>query len=287
MVLEDEASVASAKASVHQAEVNLSHCSIYAPTDGVIISRNVDEGQTVAAQMSAPSLYLLGTDLRRLQLIGDVDESDVGRLRPGQQVTFTVDAYPGTQFGGGVTNVRLNSTTTNNVVTYQVVIAVANPDLRLLPGMTGSLTIKISSAPDVVRVPNAALRFRPTSEMFKAFGQPVPAPKSLSARAAGAADGTAPQSSDRSGDSPSSNNQPASRARPTAGRARGDIDEFFEPVQPRRAAAEVWKVENGRLVGVPIVAGRSDGRWTELISGDLHAGDELVTAVIPRAAARK
>jgi HlyD family secretion protein len=273
MILEDQASVDSAKSAVHQAELNLSHCSIYAPTNGVVISRNVDEGQTVVAQVSAPSLYLLGTDLRQLQLIGDVDESDVGRLRPGQRVSFTVDAYPGTRFPGEVTNVRLNSTTTNGVVTYQVVVTVANPDLRLLPGMTATLTIAISGVSTVVRVPNAALRFRPTAEMFKALGQAVP--DTLPYRTSATTPG------DRSSSTPAG---PASTARTIAGTRASEIDDLFEPVLPRKVSGEVWRLESGKMVRIPVEAGRSDGTWSELLSGDLQPGDNLVTGVF---AARK
>jgi HlyD family secretion protein len=276
MILEDQASVDSAKSAVHQAELNLSHCSIYAPTDGVVISRNVDEGQTVVAQVSAPSLYLLGTDLRQLQLIGDVDESDVGRLRPGQRVSFTVDAYPGTRFAGEVTNVRLNSTTTNGVVTYQVVVTTPNPELRLLPGMTATLTIQISGISTVVRVPNAALRFRPTAETFKALGQPVPDTIPNRANAA------------RSGDRSSSTaSPPASTARTIANTHADEIDELFEPVLPRKVSGEVWRLEKGKLVRIPVEAGRSDGTWSELLSGDLHPGDDLVTSVMQLFDARK
>jgi len=276
MILEDQASVDTAKSTVHQAELNLSHCSIYAPTDGVVISRNVDEGQTVVAQVSAPSLYLLGTDLRQLQLIGDVDESDLGRLRPRQRVSFTVDAYPGSRFTGEVTNVRLNSTTTNGVVTYQVVVTAANPDLRLLPGMTATLTIEISGVSTVVRVPNAALRFRPTAETFKALGLAVP--DTISNRA------TVPTSGERSS---SAATRPASTARTITSTHADAIDELFEPVRPRKTSGEVWRLERGKLVRIPVEAGRSDGTWSELLSGDLHPGDDLVTSVMNLVNARK
>ena len=129
--------------SLQQAIVNLEHTVITAPIDGLVISRNVDEGQTVAASMNAPTLFVLAADLTKMQVVASLDESDVGRIRPGQNVTFRVDAYPTDVFTGSVTQVRLQPQTVQNVVTYSTVIDVPNPQLKLKPGMTANVNVEI------------------------------------------------------------------------------------------------------------------------------------------------
>ena len=169
-----EAGVTQSQASLRQNQVNLAHTVIESPIDGLVISRNVDVGQTVAASMSAPTLFVLAADLTKMQVLASLDESDVGRIRPGQAVRFRVDAYPTDEFMGSVTQVRLQPTTVQNVVTYQTVIDVPNPELKLKPGMTANVNIEIARRSNVLRVPNAALRFRPTAEIFAALGQTPP-----------------------------------------------------------------------------------------------------------------
>ena len=169
-----QAGVTQSQASLRQNQVNLEHTVIQAPIDGLVISRNVDVGQTVAASMSAPTLFLLAADLTKMQVVASLDESDVGRIRPGQPVRFRVDAYPSEEFGGTVTQVRLQPQTVQNVVTYSTVIDVPNPDLKLKPGMTANVNIEIARRGNVLRVPNTALRFRPTGEIFAALGQTPP-----------------------------------------------------------------------------------------------------------------
>ena len=169
-----QAGVTQSQASLRQNEVNLQHTVIASPIDGLVISRNVDVGQTVAASMSAPTLFVLAADLTKMQVLASLDESDVGRIRPGQTVRFRVDAFPTEEFLGAVTQVRLQPTTVQNVVTYQTVIDVPNPDLKLKPGMTANVNIEIARRNNVLRVPNTALRFRPTTEIFQAFGQTAP-----------------------------------------------------------------------------------------------------------------
>jgi HlyD family secretion protein len=178
-----EAAVTQAQASLKQNEVNQQHTVIEAPIDGLVIARNVDVGQTVAASMSAPTLFLLAADLTKMQVIASLDESDVGRIRPQQLAHFKVDAYPNEDFIGTVTQVRLQPQTVQNVVTYSTVIDVPNPELKLKPGMTANVNIEIARRNNVLRVPNAALRFRPTNEMFTALGQtPPPAPTGFGGR---------------------------------------------------------------------------------------------------------
>jgi HlyD family secretion protein len=155
-----QAQVVQAQASLHQSEVNLAHTIIAAPIDGVVISRNVDVGQTVAASMQAPTLFVIARDLREMQVEARIAESDIGRVRTGQPVTFRVDAYPAGVFAGTVSQVRLQPVIEQNVVSYVTVIDVPNADLRLKPGMTANVTVEIARASNVLRVPNQAMRVR-------------------------------------------------------------------------------------------------------------------------------
>jgi HlyD family secretion protein len=156
-----EAIVAQRQAQLRQAQVELAHTVIRSPVDGVVISRNVDVGQTVAASLQAPVLFTIAQDLRQMEVNIAVDEADVGRVRPGQKVRFTVDAYPGERFNAQVTQIRKAPQTVNNVVTYSVIATAANPDGRLLPGMTANARILTDERENVLKVPNEALRFRP------------------------------------------------------------------------------------------------------------------------------
>ena len=171
-----QAQMTQSEASLNQANVNLEHTIITAPIDGIVISRRVDVGQTVAASMQAPILFLLAADLAKMKVNANIDESDVGRIRPGQVVTFRVDAYPTEEFEGLVSQVRLEPIVVENVVTYATQIDVPNPELKLKPGMTATVTLEIARRDHVVRIPNAALRFRPTDDMFAALNLPVPEP---------------------------------------------------------------------------------------------------------------
>jgi HlyD family secretion protein len=160
-VSQAQAQAAQAKAAVDLAQVNLAHTVIEAPIDGVVVARNVDVGQTVAASLQAPTVFLIANDLTRMQVLANIDEADVGQLKPGSKVSFTVDAYPADTFRGAVSQVRLAPTTVQNVVTYTAVIDVANPDLKLKPGMTANVNVSVAESDNVLAVPNAALRFRP------------------------------------------------------------------------------------------------------------------------------
>jgi HlyD family secretion protein len=169
-----EASLTQSKAALNQAQVNLGYTVITSPIDGIVISRNVDPGQTVASSMNAPTLYIIAADLTKMQVVANIDESDVGRMRPGQHVTFRVDAYPTETFTGAVEQVRLQPTVVQNVVVYSTVIAVPNEQYKLKPGMTANVNIEIARRDNVLRVPAAATRFRPTEAMFQVLNQPVP-----------------------------------------------------------------------------------------------------------------
>lgn len=170
----NEAAVTQAEASLSQNQVNLDNTVIRAPIDGIVISRLVDVGQTVAASLQAPELFVIAADLTKMRVIANIDESDVGRIRPHQRVTFTVDAYPGEEFEGTVSQIRLEPVLTQNVVTYATVVDAPNPELRLKPGMTATIALEIARRENILRIPNSALRFRPTPEMFAVLDQPVP-----------------------------------------------------------------------------------------------------------------
>src|SRR6476469_2998971 len=169
-----QSQIVQAEAAVNKAKVDLDHTVITAPIDGIVIKRSVDKGQTVAASMSAPELFIIAADLTQMQVNANIDESEVGRMRPGQAVTFRVDAYPTETFHGSVKQVRLNPTTVQNVVTYSTVIDVPNPELKLKPGMTANVNIEVARRDSVLRVPNAAIRFRPTKDIFDALNQAMP-----------------------------------------------------------------------------------------------------------------
>lgn len=157
-------SVASSREMVQKAQTNLNYAIITSPIDGVVISKSVEEGQTVAASYATPELFTIAKDLKDMQVVADVDEADIGDVKEGERVSFTVDAYPNDTFEGVVKQVRLEATTTNNVVTYEVVISAPNADLKLKPGLTANVTIFTKEQPNVLSVPNKALRFTPTKE---------------------------------------------------------------------------------------------------------------------------
>jgi len=169
-VRSSEASVAQSKASLNQARVNLEHTVITSPIDGIVVSRAVDTGQTVAASMQAPTLFVLAADLAHMRVNASIDESDVGQVEPGQSVSFRVEAYPNESFAGRVAQVRLQAVVSQNVVTYAAVIDVENAGLKLKPGMTATVTVEVARRNDALIVPAAALRFKPTSAMLATLG---------------------------------------------------------------------------------------------------------------------
>jgi HlyD family secretion protein len=235
------ASEQSARAGLDRAETNLRYATILSPIDGVVISRSVDVGQTVAASLSAPTLFTIANDLTRMQLEAAVDEADIGTIRDGQPATFTVDSYPDLGFTGTVDQVRLQPETIQNVVTYTVVILVDNPELKLLPGMTANVTILVDQAENVWRVPNAALRFRPA-------GGGVGGGRSETAGAHGGPGG-APAMTGMSG---------------------GDRE------QHRGSFGKVFLLKGGIPRPVRLRTGITDGSFTAAYSDSLHEGDFLV-----------
>jgi HlyD family secretion protein len=233
--------VAQAKAQLHQAEVNLAYTTIVSPTDGTVISRSVDVGQTVAASLQAPTLFTIAQDLTKMQVDTNVAEADVGKLRPQMAATFTVDAYPNERFKGVVRQIRNAPQNVQNVVTYDAVIDVDNTALKLKPGMTANVTFVYAEKDDVLKVPNAALRFRPPPELL---APPTPP-----------ASGT------------------ASAAVPPAKHGRRGA-----PLESDQR--QVWVLRGERPSSVTIKVGVSDGTVSEVVDGDLKEGDPVVTDVL-------
>jgi HlyD family secretion protein len=248
-----EAQITQAQASLNQNQVNLEHTVIEAPIDGLVISRNVDVGQTVAASMQAPTLFVLAADLTKMQVVANLDESDVGRIRPGQVVTFRVDAYPNEMFRGSVSQVRLNPIVQQNVVTYATVIDVPNNELKLKPGMTANVNVEIARSSNVLRVPNAALRFRPTNEMYAAIGQTPPDQGQLRADGGGRRGG--------SGNQPSADALAA--AQKTDSSAKPDKNATSEkPASDKSADAQSGRRGTGAPSADATTPARGDEGWT-------------------------
>jgi HlyD family secretion protein len=267
-----EGTVAQARAALHQAEVNLAYTRIVSPTNGVVISRNVDVGQTVAASLQAPTLFVIAEDLAKMQVDTSVAEADVGRLRGGMSASFTVDAFPGDVFRGAVRQVRNAPQTVQNVVTYDAVVDVDNPDQKLKPGMTATVTFVYAEKDDVLRVPNAALRFRPPPG-FGGDRKGSAGPRGASGLT-GRADAAEPAGP---GGEAARGGAEGARAGGEAGPAGGA--EAGRRPQGESQGRMVWVVRDERATAVRIRLGISDGTVTEVVSGDLREGDAVVTDV--------
>ena len=234
--------------------MNLTLTDIVSPTDGIVLSRNVDVGQTVAASLEAPGLFIIAEDLRKMQVDTSVAEADVSKLREGMQATFTVDAFPGQPFKGSVRQIRNAATTVQNVVTYDAVIDVDNSDLKLRPGMTANVTFVFANKDDVLRVTNAALRFRPSAELVSALKLEVPHGRRSGSE--GASSGAAAPGSARAG-----------------GSGKGD------EAPDRRT---VWVLRNDVPSPVRLKTGTTDGSKTEVVEGPLQPGDLVISdATLP------
>ena len=257
-----QAQVKSAQVTLERAKQNLSYTNIYAPINGVVVERNVDVGQTVAASFSAPQLFLIAQDLSQMQIIAAVDESDISSIKKGQEVKFTVQSYPNRTFTGAVDQVRLQSKTTDNVVSYSVVVAVQNPDGQLLPGMTATVEFVTGSAKDVLTVPNAALRFRPTEEELALAGLPANAGQDTSRRRPGAGGSTGaarrPQGGGQGGQGAFGGG--------AGGQGGGQGGQARQ--RPRSGGFGTIWTENaaGKLEPVRVRTGLSDGQRTQVMS---------------------
>lgn len=283
-----KANLTSAQISLDKAQQNLAYTNIYAPIDGVVVSRDVDVGQTVAASLSAPQLFLVATDLSRMQILATVDESDIGMIKEGQPVAFTVQAYPNENFTGTVEQVRLQSTLQDNVVNYTAVVSVQNPEGKLLPGMTATVAFQTGAAEDVLTVPNAALRFRPTPDML-ADGRVADVATDPAQRGAVAGGDQAPAREVEGADSASTERRAASgergappngtmrggAGRAGSGFARGGANGGMEG--GARDVATLWTVNGaGQLVPHRVRTGLSDGQHTQVQGSELEAGMQVV-----------
>jgi HlyD family secretion protein len=267
--------LAQAKAQLSQAKVNLDMTRIVSPTDGTVISRSVDVGQTVAASLSAPTLFTIAQDLRKMQVDTSVAEADVGKLSAGMPASFTVDAFPGERFKGSVRQIRNAPQTVQNVVTYDAVIDVDNGDLKLRPGMTANITFVSAEKDDVLRVPNAATRYKPTPDIFTALGLPVPkGVKDPADRSRGGGSGSGPGpggGAHSGGGGPPGGGGPGAGSAAGGWRARGG-GKGDGPTDKRT----VWVLRSGQPQQIQLRIGLSDGSTTEVVEGDLHEGDQVI-----------
>ena len=238
-----QANVKSAQIALDRVRQNLAYTNIHAPIDGVVIERNVDVGQTVAASLQAPQLFLIANDLSQMQILASVDESDIGKIKDGQSVTFTVQSYADRSFTGTVRQVRLQSAAVNNVVSYTAVIGVPNADGTLLPGMTATVKFVTGTADDALTVPNAALRFTPSGQAAtQALAQADSARRARGATSNGSA--------------------PAPRA-PRPG--------------PARTFGTLWSVDaSGKLVATRVRAGLTDGQRTQVMGPNVTDGMKVI-----------
>jgi HlyD family secretion protein len=246
-----ESSVGQAAANLENSEANLAYTQIRSPVDGIVIDRKIDPGQTLAAQFQTPELFVVAPDMReRMHVFASVDEADIGMIREAKRlkhpVRFTVDAYPDDLFDGEIHQIRSSSTTTQNVVTYPVVVVASNLELKLLPGMTASLSFQVGTSHGVLRIPNAALRFFPQREQVR------PEDRKL-------LDGA--EEAQAEGDLQSTKQSATEKAE----------------IARDRNHRHVWVIDGDFLRAVEVTTGLSDHRFTELISGELVDGQKLVT----------
>jgi HlyD family secretion protein len=250
----NKAQVNQAEAALNQSSVDFNNTVIRSPVDGIVVSRNVDVGQTVAASLQAPVLFLIANDLSKMQVDTNVSEGDVGNVWVGQDVTFAVDAYPSRRFKGTVQQVRNAAIMVQNVVTYDAVVGVDNKELLLKPGMTANVEFLVSRKEDVLKIPNAALRFRPLSER-----QPP-----AQVAAAGQAGGPGPEAgggAGRRGGSPNAGQGSRNR--------EGGVNR----------QGTVYTIRDQKAIPVRVRLGISDGSYSEVVAGDLKAGDQIILSM--------
>lgn len=288
------ASFTSAQVNLERARQNLAYTEIYSPIDGIVVERNVEPGQTVAASMSAPQLFLIANDLAEMEILASVDESDIGKIKDGQTVRFSVQAYPDETFEGTVRQVRLQSATLENVVNYTAVVAVKNDSGRLLPGMTATVYFLVEKAENVLKVPNAALRLRPTEEMLAQVDMPAmggangargDSAARAAARAARQQQGAAAgQGGQAAGGQAGAARQGANGGQAGAGRPGGFGPGGFAGAAGRRAGganfAMLWTVdEAGKLAVIPVRTGISDNTTTEVQGPGLTEGMQVIAGL--------
>src|SRR2546423_1081186 len=261
-VTQAQAQVNQKQAAVTVAQTNLNYTVIRSPIDGIVVARNVDVGQTVAASLQAPTIFTIAQDLTKMLVYAKTDESDVGNIKPGRPVTFKVDAFPKETFQGRVSQVRMNATTVQNVVTYDTIVEFNNPEMKLFPGMTAYVTIPVATAQNVLKLPNAALRYKPPltpEEMLALYQQYADQVDEREQRADSAARSSVPQ-----------------------GGGTSNL-----PRTARSESAVVWKLlADNTLEPVKVSLGITDHSYTEVLSvvkGELSEGNEIVVrSVAPK-----
>src|SRR5246127_3692912 len=257
-ITQAEAQISQKKAAVTVAQTNLDYTVIRSPIDGTVVARNVDVGQTVAASLQAPTIFTIAQDLTKMWVYAKTDESDVDNIKVGKQVTFKVDALPKQTFQGVVSQIRMNPTTVQSVVTYDTIIEFANPELKLFPGMTAYVTIPVSTAPNVMKLPNTALRYKP----------PIAPEQILAIYKQYGIDGGEAKASDGTEVAAAGHLPPGGAGAPGAGRA------------PKSDSAVVWKLHaDNSLEPVKISIGITDHAYTEVrgvLKGELKPEDDVV-----------
>jgi HlyD family secretion protein len=289
-VQQAQAQVQQAEAALRLAEVNLAHTTITSPIDGIVVSRDVDVGQTVAASLSAPTLFTIANDLTRMQVIANIDQADIGLVEQAKSVKFSVDAFPGKDYDGKIQQMRLNPVTVQNVVTYNVVIDVDNPEQKLKPGMTANLTITIDERNNVLKVPNSALRFVPTDASGQRVGRTADGTGNSNAQAGSPNAQAGGQRRQRGQQADSANataspvqtnqaGQSAPGGAQQAGSQSGGQSNFAPasaPVLPGQTRA-IWVMgQDGKLQSRRIKVGLTDGASTEVVDGNLQEGELVI-----------
>ena len=267
-VQQAQAQVQQAEAALRLAEVNLAHTTIESPIDGIVVSRDVNVGQTVAASLSAPTLFTIAKDLTQMQVIANIDQADIGLVEQAKSVKFSVDAFPGKDFDGTIQQMRLNPQNVQNVVTYNVVIDVGNPEQKLKPGMTANLTITIDERNNVLKVPNSALRFTPPDVTAQKGGT-----------GAGSTANSNGQRRQGARQQPDSTNGPANGNTASQGDSQqsGRLAPASAPVLAGQTRL-VWVLgQDGKLQSRRIKVGLTDGISTEVVEGNLQEGEMVVT----------
>jgi HlyD family secretion protein len=272
-VQQAQAQVQQAEAALRLAEVNLAHTTITSPIDGIVVSRDVNVGQTVAASLSAPTLFTIANDLTQMQVIANIDQADIGLVEQAKSVKFSVDAFPGKDFDGKIQQMRLNPQNVQNVVTYNVVIDVSNPEQKLKPGMTANLTITIDERNNVLKVPNSALRFTPTDASGQRIGR--------SADSAGNSGGQRRQGAQTQADNASGSASPSQTNQGTQNGAQPNGQRNFAAASAPVLEGQtrlIWVMgQDGKLQSRRIKVGLTDGISTEVVEGNLQEGEMVVT----------
>jgi HlyD family secretion protein len=269
------------EAAFEGADVNLRYATITSPISGVVISRNVDVGQTVAASLSAPTLFTIANDLRKMQVQASVDEADNGNVKVGQNVTFRVDSYPDDRFEGVVSQVRLAPVITQNVVNYTVIIDVANPEMKLMPGMTATVSIEVDKREDVLRAPIQAIRFTPPDEAKESSARSGEGTKTMREEAS-----TDSVKGERAwtkherppGDSTRGERMRMWRQRSSSDSTRGERRWKSAATSVNRA--KVWVMENGKPRAISISRGLMNTQYVEVVEGEVKEGDQVIIGVI-------